>query len=173
RRGKPPARCYGAPNTLAGMRIDEMLNTKGPVFSAEFFPPKTEEGHETLFESIEVLRKLTPSFFSVTYGAGGATREGTVEITKAIRDEFGSEAMAHLSCVGETTESLREIIDEISGAGIENILALRGDPPRGKTDFAQPEGGLGSAAELAALIKEGHPHIAIGGACFPEVHPEA
>ena len=155
------------------MRIDEMLGSKGPVFSAEFFPPKTEEGRRTLFETIEVLSKLEASFFSVTYGAGGATREGTVEITRAIRDEFGSEAMAHLSCVGETTESLREIIDEIAAAGIENILALRGDPPRGQTDFVQPEGGLGSAAELAALIKETHPGVSIGGACFPEVHPEA
>lgn len=160
-------------NTLAGMRIDEMLASKRPVFSAEFFPPKTEEGRKTLFETIDVLRKLEPNFFSVTYGAGGATREGTVEITKAIRDEFGAEAMAHLSCVGETTESLREIIDQIADAGIENILALRGDPPRGQPDFVQPEGGLGSAAELTKLISEMHPEIAIGGACFPEVHPEA
>jgi methylenetetrahydrofolate reductase (NADPH) len=109
----------------------------------------------------------------VTYGAGGATREGTLETTRAIRDEYGSEAMAHLSCVGETTESLREIIDRIADAGIENILALRGDPPRGEKDFEQPDGGLGSAADLAALIRETHPEITIGGACFPEVHPEA
>ena len=155
------------------MRIDQILDSTHPVFSVEFFPPKTEEGRETLFETVEVLSQLGPSFFSVTYGAGGATREGTVEITRAIRDEYGVEAMAHLSCVGETTEALREIVDEIAGAGIENILALRGDPPRGQTDFVQPEGGLGSAAELAGLISEAHPEIAIGGACFPEVHPEA
>jgi methylenetetrahydrofolate reductase (NADPH) len=160
-------------NTLAGMRIDEMLASKRPVFSAEFFPPKTDEGRQTLFETIDVLRKLGPNFFSVTYGAGGATREGTVEITKAIRDEYGAEAMAHLSCVGETTEALREIVDQIADAGIENILALRGDPPRGQPDFVQPEGGLGSASELTKLISEMHPEIAIGGACFPEVHPEA
>jgi methylenetetrahydrofolate reductase (NADPH) len=159
--------------TLARMRIDEMLAQGQPVFSAEFFPPKSEEGRQTLFETIDVLRKLGPNFFSVTYGAGGATREGTVEITKAIRDEFGAEGMAHLSCVGETTDALREIIDEIAAAGIENILALRGDPPRGQPDFEQPEGGLGSASELAKLIAETHPEIAIGGACFPEVHPEA
>jgi methylenetetrahydrofolate reductase (NADPH) len=160
-------------NTLAGMRIDEMLAAKRPVFSAEFFPPKTEEGRQTLFETIDVLRKLEPNFFSVTYGAGGATREGTVEITKAIRDEYGAEGMAHLSCVGEATESLREIVDQIADAGIENILALRGDPPRGQPDFVQPEGGLGSASELTKLISEMHPEVAIGGACFPEVHPEA
>jgi methylenetetrahydrofolate reductase (NADPH) len=156
------------------MRIDEILaSTTSPVFSVEFFPPKTEEGRETLFETVEVLRQLGPSFFSVTYGAGGATREGTVEITRAIRDEYGVEAMAHLSCVGETTEALREIVDQIAAAGIENILALRGDPPRGQPDFVQPEGGLGSAAELTQMISETHPEISIGGACFPEVHPEA
>jgi len=155
------------------MRIDEMLAPTRPVFSVEFFPPKTEQGREALFETVEVLRELEPTYFSVTYGAGGATREGTLETTKAIRDDHGVEAMAHLSCVGETADSLREIIDRIARAGIENILALRGDPPRGQTDFVQPEGGLGSAAELAGLISEIHPEIAIGGACFPEVHPEA
>ncbi|HEY6771829.1 MAG TPA: methylenetetrahydrofolate reductase [NAD(P)H] [Solirubrobacterales bacterium] len=155
------------------MRIDEILASSRPVFSVEFFPPKTEEGRETLFETVEVLRKLGPSFFSVTYGAGGATREGTVEITREIRDEHGVEAMAHLSCVGETTESLTEIVNEIADAGIENILALRGDPPRGQADFEQPDGGLGSAADLTGMIGETHPELAIGGACFPEVHPEA
>jgi methylenetetrahydrofolate reductase (NADH) len=155
------------------MRIDEILESTRPVFSVEFFPPKTEEGREGLFETVEVLRKLGPNFFSVTYGAGGATREGTLETTRAIRHEYGVEAMAHLSCVGETEDSLREIVDRIADAGIENILALRGDPPRGQTDFEQPEGGLGSAADLTGLISETHPEIAIGGACFPEVHPEA
>jgi methylenetetrahydrofolate reductase (NADPH) len=155
------------------MRIDEILASTTPCFSVEFFPPKTEEGRAALFETVEVLRGLEPSFFSVTYGAGGATREGTLETTRAIRDDYGVEAMAHLSCVGETKESLLEILDRIADAGIENILALRGDPPRGETDFVQPAGGLGSAAELAGLISETHPEIAIGGACFPEVHPEA
>jgi methylenetetrahydrofolate reductase (NADPH) len=155
------------------MRIDEILASSRPVFSVEFFPPKTVEGRETLFETVDVLRTLGPSFFSVTYGAGGATREGTVEITREIRDEHGVEAMAHLSCVGETREALREILGEIADAGIENVLALRGDPPRGEADFEQPEGGLGSAAELTTLIGKAHPDIAIGGACFPEVHPEA
>jgi methylenetetrahydrofolate reductase (NADPH) len=158
---------------FAWMRIDEILSSSQPVFSVEFFPPKTEEGREMLFETVDVLRSLGPSFFSVTYGAGGATREGTVEITREIRDEHGVEAMAHLSCVGETRENLREIVEEIAAAGIENILALRGDPPRGQSDFEQPEGGLSSAADLTALISEKHSEIAIGGACFPEVHPEA
>ena len=155
------------------MRIDEILTATRPCFSVEFFPPKSKEGRATLFETVEVLRELEPAYFSVTYGAGGATRKGTLETTRAIRDEYGVEAMAHLSCVGETTESLREIIDRIADAGIENILALRGDPPRGQPDFVQPEGGLASAAELTGLISQTHPEIAIGGACFPEVHPEA
>jgi methylenetetrahydrofolate reductase (NADH) len=155
------------------MRIDEMLTSSRPVFSVEFFPPKTDEGRQTLFETVEVLRRLDPHFYSVTYGAGGGTREGTLDTTRTIRDQYDSEAMAHLSCVGETTESLRELIDRIADAGIENILALRGDPPRGEKDFEQPEGGLGSASDLAKLIHEMHPEIAIGGACFPEVHPEA
>jgi methylenetetrahydrofolate reductase (NADPH) len=105
------------------MKIDEMLASSRPVFSVEFFPPKTKEGRETLFETVDVLRELGPSFFSVTYGAGGATREGTVEITREIRDEHGVEAMAHLSCVGETKETLRETVEEVADAGIENILA--------------------------------------------------
>ncbi|MGE5858157.1 MAG: methylenetetrahydrofolate reductase, partial [Solirubrobacterales bacterium] len=142
------------------MRIDEMRATTRPSFSVEFFPPKTEEGREALFETVKVLRELEPSYFSVTYGAGGATREGTLETTRSIRNDYGVEAMAHLSCVGETTESLSEIVDRIAAAGIENILALRGDPPRGQKDFVQPEGGLGSAAELAALISESHPELA-------------
>jgi methylenetetrahydrofolate reductase (NADPH) len=155
------------------MRIDEILASTRPCFSVEFFPPKTEGGRASLFETVEVLRELEPAFFSVTYGAGGATREGTVETTRAIRDQYGVEAMAHLSCVGETVDRLREIVERLADGGIENILALRGDPPRDQPDFVRPEGGLGSASELAALISETHPEIAIGGACFPEVHPEA
>jgi methylenetetrahydrofolate reductase (NADPH) len=157
------------------VRIDELLRRGEPSFSVEFFPPKTDEGHATLFETIEVLSRLDPAFFSVTYGAGGSTadRRTTLEITRRIRDEHGVEAMAHLNCVGETAEGLRGVVDGLAEAGIENVLALRGDPPRGQPGFVQPDGGLGSAAELAGLISESHPELAIGGACFPEVHPEA
>ena len=155
------------------MRIDEILERPGPCFSVEFFPPKTEEGRLGLFETVEVLRELEPAFFSVTYGAGGATREGTLETTQAIKEKYGVEAMAHLSCVGEPEAKLRDLLDRIGEAGIENVLALRGDPPRGEPNFVQPDDGLGSAADLTGLISETHPEIAIGGACFPEVHPEA
>ncbi len=157
------------------VRIDEILKRGEPSFSVEFFPPKSDEGRESLLESVRVLSELDPSFFSVTYGAGGSThdRRTTLELTRAIREDHGVEAMAHLNCVGETAEGLRAVVDGIAEAGIENILALRGDPPAGQPDFEQPEGGLGSAAELAAMIADSHPELAIGGACFPEVHPEA
>jgi len=154
------------------VRIDEIIASKGPTFSVEFFPPKTEEATEALFETARALRELDPDFVSVTYGAGGSTREGTVEITRALKDQLGYETMAHLSCVGETAEGLAATLDRIERAGIENVFALRGDPPRGQTDFVQPQGGLGSAAELAAFIGDRW-DFTIGGACFPEVHPEA
>jgi methylenetetrahydrofolate reductase (NADPH) len=154
------------------MRIDEILGARRPVFSVELFPPKSEEATEQLYATAHSLRELEPDFVSVTYGAGGSTRDGTVEITRALKDELGFETMAHLSCVGETTEGLAATLDLIAAAGIENVFALRGDPPRGQEDFVQPEGGLGSAAELAEFIGARW-DFAVGGACFPEVHPEA
>ncbi len=154
------------------MRIDEIIASPGPTFSVEFFPPKTDEAREGLFATARSLRELEPDFVSVTYGAGGSTREGTVEITRALKDELGYETMAHLSCVGETKDGLAATLERIGAAGIENVFALRGDPPRGQEDFVQPEGGLGSAAELAAFITAGW-DFTVGGACFPEVHPEA
>jgi methylenetetrahydrofolate reductase (NADPH) len=154
------------------MRIDDIIATRRPCFSFEFFPPKTHEGVEALYETIRTLKPLDPGFVSVTYGAGGATRDGTVEISGTIKRDFGIETMAHLSCVGETRDGLVEILGRIEGAGLDNVLALRGDPPRGETGFQKPEGGLSSSSELAAFISERH-GFAIGGACFPEVHPEA
>jgi methylenetetrahydrofolate reductase (NADPH) len=154
------------------MRIDEILAGDDPCFSVEFFPPKTPEGVEQLVGTVEALVPLEPDFVSVTYGAGGATRDGTVEIADRIHREHGLETMAHLSCVGETREGLADILDRFAEIGVENVLALRGDPPRGVSDFEAPEGGLSSAAELTAFIAEGY-DFSIGGACFPEVHPEA
>jgi methylenetetrahydrofolate reductase (NADPH) len=154
------------------MRIDELLATQVPVFSVEFFPPKTPTGHELLFETVEALKPLQPDYVSVTYGAGGATREGTIEIAERIKADHGIEVMAHLSCVGETRDGLRSILDRFAAIGIENVLALRGDPPRGEGEFTPPEDGLSSAAELTEFITGGY-EFTIGGACFPEVHPEA
>ena len=154
------------------MRIDRILETTHPVFSFEFFPPRTPEGQRSLDGALAELRKDSPDYVSVTYGAGGSTRERTVEVTKSIKEELGLEAMAHLSCVGEPVERLREILDEIAGAGIDNVLALRGDPPRGETQWKPHPHGLKSSVELIELIRSGY-DFSIGATCFPEVHPEA
>ena len=126
------------------MHIDELLSSQRPVFSVEFFPPKTPTGLDLLFETVEALKPLEPDYVSVTYGAGGATRDGTVEIAERIKRDHGIEVMAHLSCVGETREGLAAILDRFERIGIENVLALRGDPPRGETDFTPPDDGLSS-----------------------------
>ena len=154
------------------MRIDQILEERRPSFSFEFFPPKDDEGMARLRRALAELREDEPAFVSVTYGAGGSTRDRTVEITREIKEEFGLEAMAHLSCVGTTVDELRTILDEIESAGIENVLALRGDAPRGETEWRPHPGGLRYSTELATLISESY-DFAIGAACFPEVHPEA
>jgi methylenetetrahydrofolate reductase (NADPH) len=154
------------------MRIAEILEHHRPVFSFEFFPPKTDDGQRTLENTLAVLKDDQPDYVSVTYGAGGSTRARTVEITKWIKQDLGIEAMAHLSCVGEPTERLTEILEEVQAAGIENVLALRGDPPRGQTDWTPHPGGLSCSVELIRLIRERF-DFTIGAACFPEVHPEA
>jgi methylenetetrahydrofolate reductase (NADPH) len=154
------------------MRIAEILEHQRPVFSFEFFPPKTDDGQRTLESTLEVLKDDQPDYVSVTYGAGGSTRARTVEITKWIKQDLGIEAMAHLSCVGEPTERLAEILEEVQSAGIENVLALRGDPPRGQADWTPHPGGLSYSVELIRLIRERF-DFAIGAACFPEVHPDA
>ncbi len=155
------------------MRIDEIIAaSEGPVFSFEFFPPKTDEGEQNLRLTLEDLRAFDPDFVSVTYGAGGGTRARTVEVTKWLKQDLGIEAMAHLSCVGATREELQGVLDDIAEAGIENVLALRGDPPRGETEWKPHPGGLHYSTQLASLITERYP-FAVGAACFPEVHPEA
>ena len=154
------------------MRIADLLRERRPVFSFEFFPPKTDEGRRTLEGSLEILKDDSPDYVSVTYGAGGATRNRTVEITKSIKRDLGIEAMAHLSCVGEPAERLVEILTEIDSAGIQNVLALRGDPPRGEASWRPHPGGLSYSVELIRLIRERF-DFCVGAACFPEVHPDA
>jgi len=157
------------------MRITELLGGPEPCFSCEFFPPKTEAGTEALFASIEELYRLNPGYVSVTYGAAGSTRDGTVEVTTRIKRDYGIETMAHLSVVGETVEGIETILGRFADAGIENILALRGDPPAAEADFQPAPGGLRSSAELASYIR-GNPRtrdFGLGASCFPEIHPEA
>jgi methylenetetrahydrofolate reductase (NADPH) len=154
------------------MRIDELLAGDEPVFSFEFFPPKTEQGEQNLYAALAELRTLEPSFVSVTYGAGGSTRAKTIEIVKRIKDDYGLEAMAHFTCVGATVPELRSTLDEMQGAGIDNVLALRGDPPAGQEAWVKTDGGLEYSRELVDLIKADYP-FAIGAACFPETHIHA
>src|ERR671914_2988563 len=130
------------------MRIAEILEHRRPVLSFEFFPPKTEEGQRTLGLALGQLQDDPPDFFSMTYGAGGTTRNATVELTRWIKQDLGIEAMAHLSCVGEPRERLVEILDQIEAAGVDNVLALRGDPPRGETEWRPHPGGLHYSVEL-------------------------
>jgi methylenetetrahydrofolate reductase (NADPH) len=154
------------------MRIDQILRSDGPVFSFEFFPPKTAEGEENLYAALADLRPLEPAFVSVTYGAGGSTRSKTIEIVKRLRDEWGLEAMAHFTCVGASVPELRTTLDEMREAGIDNVLALRGDPPAGESEWTRTEGGLEYSRELVEMISADYP-FAIGAACFPETHIHA
>lgn len=154
------------------MFIRDRLQHKQPVFSFEFFPPRTEKGETNLLRSLERLAPLAPDFVSVTYGAGGSTRARTREIVARIKREFGIEAMAHLTCVGATRDELSRVVDELGESGVNNILALRGDPPQGAEAFEATEGGFRYAAELVALIRD-RGAFSVGAACYPEVHPEA
>src|SRR5207248_6802443 len=129
------------------------FGARRPVFSFEFFPPKTEEGVRTLYATIRELAPLEPSFVSVTYGAGGSTQQLTVELVTRIKKEIGIEAMAHLTCVGHSASEIASVLDRLSASGIENVLALRGDPPRGETAFVRPMDGFGYASELARFIR--------------------
>jgi methylenetetrahydrofolate reductase (NADH) len=145
-----------------------------PVFSFEFFPPKTDEGMRSLFETVEALRPLGPGYVSVTYGAGGSTRQRTVELVKRLKRETEIEAMAHVTCVGASREEIAAVLDEVVAAGIRNVLALRGDPPRGETTFTPHPDGFRFASELVAFIRadpERWP-LCLGSAAYPEGHVE-
>jgi methylenetetrahydrofolate reductase (NADPH) len=152
------------------MRIDQIIaGSEGPVFSFEFFPPKTDDGERNLRAALETLAGMKPDFASVTYGAGGSTRDRTLEVVRWLKQDLGIEAMAHLTCVGASVEELRATLDRIANSGIENVLALRGDPPKGETEWRPHPGGLHYSSELAELIGASYP-FAIGAACFPEGH---
>ena len=155
------------------MHIKDFLARGRPTFSFEFFPPKTDDAAKQLDQTIADLRQLKPSFISVTYGAGGSTRERTIEIVTRVKRDHGIEAMAHLTCVGSTPDDLAAMLARISDSGIENVLALRGDPPKGQTEFKAAEGGFSYASELVRFIRDRHNStLCLGGACYPEKHPE-
>ncbi|MDQ6663597.1 MAG: methylenetetrahydrofolate reductase [NAD(P)H] [Acidobacteriota bacterium] len=155
------------------MQIRHLLAAGRPAFSFEFFPPKSDEAAAQLERTIAELRKLNPTFVTVTYGAGGSTREKTLDIVTRIKRDSGIEAMAHLTCAGSTREELSAVLERLVQAGIENILALRGDPPKGQTAFTAVEGGFSYASELVRFIRDKYgDRICLGGAGYPEKHIE-
>ena len=155
------------------MHIRDLYARPAPTISFEFFPPKTKEGEETLFhEVVPALKALGPSFFSVTYGAGGGTRDSTLRIVNRIRTEFGVESMSHLTCVGSTRDMLADVLDEAHRLGIDNILALRGDPPKGQTSFHADRRRLLPRRRSDSLGAR-HGQFGVGAACYPEGHVEA
>jgi methylenetetrahydrofolate reductase (NADPH) len=145
-----------------------------PIFSFEFFPPKSAEGEKALFETVEALRPLGPAYVSVTYGAGGSTRLKTVELVKRLKRESEVEAMAHVTCVGSSRDEIAAVLDEVADAGVQNVLALRGDPPRGQTAFTPHPDGFRYASELVAFIRASPERwrFCVGAACYPEGHVE-
>jgi len=154
------------------MRIIDKLKAHTPAFSFEFFPPKDGEGVERLLGTARELKAYDPTYVSVTYGAGGSTRRLTVELVERIKREVGIETMAHLTCVGATRADAAQVLEQLKAGGIRNVLPLRGDPPRGTTKFVKTEGGFGYANELMEFARSNYT-FSLGGACYPEVHPEA
>lgn len=154
------------------MKISEILKNRRPTFSFEFFPPNDEAGFGALYESVEALAPLAPDFVSVTYGAGGSTRKKTLDLVCRIKRETGIETMAHLTCVDATRSEIDDVLKELADGGVENVLALRGDPPQGTARFEPAPGGFAHASELIDHIKSRYA-FCIGAAGYPEKHPEA
>ncbi len=153
------------------MLIKEILNSIRPSLSLEFFPPKTEAGFDKLFQVVSDLMQIKPSYASVTYGAGGSTRDYTTNLVDRIQKEMGLTVISHLTCVGSTRDEIMSILEKSAESGIENILALRGDPPNGEAVWKHLENGFDYAADLVSFIKKNYPDICIGVAGFPEGHP--
>ena len=153
------------------MKISEKLKSSSPVFSFEFFPPKDEVGFQNLYETIEKLKPANPAFVSVTYGAGGSTRSKTIELVGKIKNDIAIESMAHLTCVGHQKDEIVSVLESLQNLRIENVLALRGDPPIGEEKFIKTEGGFGYGNELVSFIKTNF-SFCVGAACYPEGHIE-
>ncbi len=155
------------------MRLSNILsNADKPLISCEFFPPKTDKGEENLWKCLHELQSINPAYVSVTYGAGGTTQERTKRIVLGIKEKTGLSPVAHLTCVGSTTEQLGTLLDEYVQAGIENILALRGDAPEGQDSFKATEGGFSYATDLIDFVHE-RGDFSIACATYPEGHPES
>lgn len=154
------------------MNIREILQQPGPHFSFEFFPPKTEQASLQLFDSIKELTPLKPSYVSVTYGAGGSTRLFTKELVVRLQRETQLTVVSHITCVGASKKEIKGLLDEYCSAGIENFMALRGDPPKGEPSFTPHPEGFRYASELVAFLRAQYPRAGIGVAGYPEGHPE-
>jgi len=153
--------------------ISSLFAQNRPLRSLEFFPPKDDAGVAALRSTAEALQRISPDFVSVTYGAGGSTRERTAQICAFLKADFGFTVMPHLTCVGHTRDELNALADQIHASSFRNIMTLRGDPPKGATTFTPTADGLRYASELAALLKQRHPDFSLGVAGYPEKHPEA
>lgn len=153
--------------------ISDLYRRGTPVRSVEFFPPKDDAGMEALGKTAAALQRMAPDFVSVTYGAGGSTRQRTAQACELVRSTLGCTVMPHLTCVGHTRDDLRAIADQIHAGGYRNIMTLRGDPPKGATEFQSTAGGLLHANELVALLKAQHADFCLGVGGYPEKHPEA
>ncbi len=157
------------------MKISEFYKKGARTFSFEFFPPKTEEGEAKLFDTIRELKRLEPSFVSVTYGAMGTTRQNTLRIVSKVRSELGIESAAHLTCVGHTRDEIAAILRDLKARGVSNLVALRGDPPKGETEFRPVPGGFHYAAEMVRFIRgeaEFRDAFSLAVAGYPETHVE-
>ncbi len=155
------------------MNLTEAYTGEHPALSFELFPPKTEKGEQTLFGHVAELMKFEPAYITCTYGAGGSTRDKTLEIVAGVYDRFGVSVATHLTCVGSTVDDLRRYLTKAASRGIENVVALRGDPPRGDDHFKPAAGGLKYANELVELIDREFPELGIAVAGYPETHLEA
>lgn len=153
------------------MKIEQTLKSTRTI-SCEFFPPRTSEGIPGVFEAVGRLKTFSPDFVSVTYGAGGSTRAFTEEITEVIKEQHDLEVMAHLTCVGQTKDELNEVLERLDRSGIDNVIALRGDPPRGQEDFVPVDGGFQHATELIKHIRENF-DFGLAAGCYPEGHTES
>ncbi len=155
------------------MKISDLLKKNGLFLSFEVFPPKTETSFESVKSATEEIAKLKPSFMSVTYGAGGGTSQYTLDIAKNIKNLYGVPTLAHLTCVSSTKETVHKRIEDIKAAGIQNVMALRGDIPKGMEDDDRSHWDYKFAIDLIRELKEADADFCIGGACYPEIHPES
>lgn len=155
------------------MKIIDLLKSETLSLSFEVFPPKTESSFESVKLATEEIAKLRPSFMSVTYGAGGGTSKYTLDIAKNIKERYDVPSLAHLTCVSSTRETVRQRIQDIQAAGIENVMALRGDIPSDLADADRSQWHYHHAVELVRELRASNANFCIGGACYPEIHPES